>query len=101
MAGLLPDNLPSFLNGRHRGQEFWLNDQDQDYYRRHLVIHEATHCYMTIIAEELDVPWDSIRTVFADMNRHVNNGEEYIVTTTHGSQLVRLQHPHLVHAVIQ
>jgi isoquinoline 1-oxidoreductase beta subunit len=51
-----------------------------------------------LIAEELDVPWDSIRTVFADMNRHVNNGEEYIVTTTHGSQLVRLQHPHLMQA---
>ncbi len=51
-----------------------------------------------LIAEELDVPWDNIRTVFADMNRHVNNGEEYIVTTTHGSQLVRTQHPHIMQA---
>src|SRR3546814_18091465 len=32
------------------------------------------------------------------MNRHVNRGEEYIVTTTHGSQLVREQHPHIMQA---
>jgi isoquinoline 1-oxidoreductase beta subunit len=51
-----------------------------------------------MIAEELDVPWADVRAVFADMNRHVNYGEEYIVTTTHGSQLVRLQHPHIMRA---
>jgi isoquinoline 1-oxidoreductase beta subunit len=51
-----------------------------------------------LIAEELDVPWNSIHAVFADMNRHVNGGEEYIVTTTHGSQLVRQQHPHIMQA---
>jgi len=51
-----------------------------------------------MIAEELDVPWDKVQAVFADMNRHVNEGEEYIVTTTHGSQLVRLQHPHIMQA---
>lgn len=52
----------------------------------------------SMIAEELNVPWESVRAVFADMNRHVNLGEEYIVTTTHGSQLVRLQHPHIMQA---
>jgi isoquinoline 1-oxidoreductase beta subunit len=51
-----------------------------------------------LIAEELDVPWNRIQAVFADMNRHVNEGEEYIVTTTHGSQLVREQHPHIMQA---
>jgi isoquinoline 1-oxidoreductase beta subunit len=51
-----------------------------------------------MIAEELDVPWEDIRVVFADMNRHVNDGQEYIVTTTHGSQLVRQQHPHIMQA---
>jgi len=51
-----------------------------------------------LIAEELDVPWNGIQAVFADMNRHVNEGEEYIVTTTHGSQLVRQQHPHIMQA---
>jgi isoquinoline 1-oxidoreductase beta subunit len=52
----------------------------------------------SMIAEELDVPWQSVRAVFADMNRHVNGGREYRVTTTHGSQLVRQQHPHIMQA---
>ncbi|MFT5133162.1 MAG: isoquinoline 1-oxidoreductase beta subunit, partial [Gammaproteobacteria bacterium] len=51
-----------------------------------------------MIAEELDVPWENVRAVFADMNRHVNKGEEYIVTTTYGSQLVRQQHSHIMQA---
>ena len=51
-----------------------------------------------LVAEELDVPWQNIQAVFADMNRHVNRGQEYIVTTTHGSQLVRQQHPHIMQA---
>lgn len=46
-AGLLPENLPSFLHGRHLEAEFWMNEQEFDYYRRHLLLHEATHCYMT------------------------------------------------------
>jgi hypothetical protein len=45
-AGLLPESLPPFLNGRHRELEFWVNDQDTDYYRRHLILHEFTHCFM-------------------------------------------------------
>ena len=51
-----------------------------------------------MVAEELDVPWARVRSVFADMNRHVNDGEPYKVTTTHGSQLVRLQHLHIMQA---
>jgi isoquinoline 1-oxidoreductase subunit beta len=51
-----------------------------------------------MIAEELDVPWESVHAVFADMNRHVNRGEEYIATGTAGSQLVRLRHPHIMQA---
>lgn len=51
-----------------------------------------------MVAEELDVPWESVHAVFADMNRHVNKGREYIVTTTHGSQLVRMQRPHISQA---
>lgn len=51
-----------------------------------------------LVAEELDVPWEAVQAVFADMNRHVNDGEEYVVTSTHGSQLVRDQHPHIMQA---
>ena len=51
-----------------------------------------------LIAEELDVEWSKIQVVFADANRHLRNNKEYKVMSTHGSQLVRLQHPHLMQA---
>jgi isoquinoline 1-oxidoreductase beta subunit len=51
-----------------------------------------------LIAEELDVPWDKINTVFADPNRHLRNNREYKVMYTHGSQTVAIQHPHLMQA---
>lgn len=56
-AGLIPADLPDFVNGRHRGAEFWMVDQKFDYYRRHLMIHEATHCYMTILGGPLPPVW--------------------------------------------
>jgi len=51
-----------------------------------------------LIAEELNVDWSKIKTEFADANRHLRNNLEYKVMSTHGSQLVRLQHPHLMGA---
>jgi hypothetical protein len=48
-AGLVPDDLPPFQHGRHRHYEFWMRNQKDDYYRRHLLIHEVTHCFMTIM----------------------------------------------------
>ncbi len=48
-TGLLPQDLPGFLHGRHRGAEFWMNDQTADYYLQHLMLHEGTHCFMTIV----------------------------------------------------
>ena len=48
-TGLLPEALPGFAHGRHRGAEFWMNDQTDDYYRAHLMLHEGTHCFMTIV----------------------------------------------------
>ena len=44
-AGMVPDDLPPFAHGRHLGQQFWMREQETDYYRRHLLIHEGTHCY--------------------------------------------------------
>ena len=52
-AGLLPDNLPGFEHGRHRGQEFWMNDQPSRYYREHLLLHEGTHCFTTAVDRDL------------------------------------------------
>ncbi len=51
-----------------------------------------------MIAEELDVEWSKIQAVFADPNRHLRNNREYKVMSTHGSQLVWLQHPHIMGA---
>jgi isoquinoline 1-oxidoreductase beta subunit len=51
-----------------------------------------------LIAEELDVEWNKVQAVFADPNRHLRNNKEYKVMSTHGSQLVMLQHPHLMQA---
>ena len=48
-AGLVPDDLPMFEHGRHRRNEFWMREQKYDYFRRHLLIHEATHCFMTFM----------------------------------------------------
>lgn len=56
-TGLLPENLVDFMHGRHRGAEFWMNDQEHDYYRRHLMIHEGTHCYMTTMPVIMPPPW--------------------------------------------
>jgi hypothetical protein len=43
-----PEFLAAIVNGRHRGCEFWMREQPTDYFRRHLMLHEATHCFMTI-----------------------------------------------------
>ena len=50
-SGLIPQDLPGFNSGRHRGAECWMYDQELPYYRRHLLIHESTHCFMTIMPD--------------------------------------------------
>ena len=42
-----------------------------------------------MVAEELDVPWENVRAVMADANRHVTRGQEYTDMSTGGSNLVR------------
>jgi hypothetical protein len=57
-AQLVPFDLSQIQHGRHRGYEFWMNDQTSDYYRRHLLFHEYTHCFMTITPHALrSRPW--------------------------------------------
>ncbi|HVJ67240.1 MAG TPA: hypothetical protein VM510_04605 [Caulifigura sp.] len=46
-AKMLRDDVPAFDHGRHIGLEFWMNEQEFDYYREHLLLHEATHAFMT------------------------------------------------------
>lgn len=56
-AGLAPKDLPPFLNGRHRGQEFWVNVPGENYYLKHLIVHEATHCFMTLMPNTNSPVW--------------------------------------------
>jgi hypothetical protein len=56
-AGLIPLDLPPFNHGRHRANEFWLRDQEYDYYRRHLLMHEVTHCVMTYLPDTQTPVW--------------------------------------------
>lgn len=46
--GLLPEDF-TIEHGAQRRNEFWMRDQEFDYYRRHLLIHEATHCFMNFM----------------------------------------------------
>jgi hypothetical protein len=56
-AGLFPDKLPPFLNGFQRGSELWLYEQPSAYYRRHLLLHEATHGFMMAHVGGSGPPW--------------------------------------------
>ena len=56
-SGLLPDDLPRFLNGYQRGWQFWVYEQPSAYYRRHLVLHEGTHAFMSWMLGNCGPPW--------------------------------------------
>jgi hypothetical protein len=56
-AGMLPADLPAFLNGFTRQSEFWLYDQTSAYYRRHLLLHEGTHGVMYTLLGNVGPPW--------------------------------------------
>jgi len=56
-AGLYPADLPPFRNGYQRGMYIWVHDQADDYYRRHLLLHEGTHAFMGQMLGSLGPPW--------------------------------------------
>lgn len=56
-AGLLPSDLPPFLHGYQRGNQFWVYEQPSVYYRRHLVLHEGTHGFMATQFGGAGPPW--------------------------------------------
>ena len=56
-TGLLPDNLPAFLNGYQRGAEMWVYEQPTAYYRRHMLLHEGTHAFMQWQLGGAGPPW--------------------------------------------
>ena len=46
-AGLMPSATFTFDHGLHWNYQFWMFDTEDAYYRRHLLLHEFTHCFMT------------------------------------------------------
>ena len=56
-AGLIPEGLPDFPAGINRGHEFWVFAQPEDYYTRHLVLHEGTHAFMQWFGNGVGAPW--------------------------------------------
>jgi len=55
--GLLPDDLPPFKHGFCRNTDFWVYEKPSDYYTRHLVLHEGTHCFMNGLLGACGPPW--------------------------------------------
>jgi len=55
--GLIPNQYQGMRTGGHVQSYFWMLDQETDYYRRHLMFHEATHCYMTIMPDTVLPKW--------------------------------------------
>ncbi len=50
-------DLPEFPNGYSAGKRFWIFDQSSPYYRRHLLLHEGVHSFMTMLVGSPGPPW--------------------------------------------
>jgi hypothetical protein len=57
-SGLFPKRaLPPFRSGFTRNDEFWMFNEDLDYYRRHLLLHEGVHGFMSTFFSTTSPPW--------------------------------------------
>jgi hypothetical protein len=56
-SGLLPRDLPPFLNGYQRESELFFYEQPSAFYRRHLLLHEGTHGFMNVLLGGAGPPW--------------------------------------------
>ncbi len=56
-SGLLPEYVPPFEHGFSIDDVLWVCEQQSDYYRRHLVLHEGTHGFMNTILGGCGPPW--------------------------------------------
>ncbi len=55
--GLWPNQSQEFLHGLSLGYEVWLRQQPTDYYQRHLLLHEATHSFMSTLLGSCGPGW--------------------------------------------
>ena len=56
-AGILTEGPAQPHEGWYLGDEFWWNRQATPYYTRHLMLHEATHCFMHVMPSAKCPPW--------------------------------------------
>jgi hypothetical protein len=56
-VGLMPKDLPPFLQAYFRGNRLWVYEQPSAYYRRHLLLHEGTHAFMNTHLGSCGPPW--------------------------------------------
>lgn len=56
-AGLLPDAVPEFANGFCDRDRFWMADQSNPDYRRHLLLHEGVHAFTLTLRSLATPPW--------------------------------------------
>ncbi len=56
LMGLVPGPVVEMQHGQQFGYQFWIRDQPEDYYRRHLLLHEFVHVYMTCDTGLNDIP---------------------------------------------
>ena len=54
--GLVPGPVIGMHHGQQFGYRFWIREQTEDYYRRHLLLHEFAHVYMTCDTGLSDIP---------------------------------------------
>jgi hypothetical protein len=59
LAGLLPDDgkIPDFKNGFCEAGRFWLMDQSNPTYRRHLLLHEGVHAFTLTLRSSTAPSW--------------------------------------------
>ncbi|WP_145172056.1 hypothetical protein [Gimesia aquarii] len=68
-AGVILDSLPRIVNGRHQGAQFWMDYQTENYYLRHLMLHEYTHCF-SMIMENIGAPVWYLEGIAESMATH-------------------------------
>jgi hypothetical protein len=56
-ADLVPAGLPKFPDGLQRGPRIWWYEQESDYFRRHLMLHEGTHAFFEAFCGGLGPSW--------------------------------------------
>lgn len=56
-AGIFTEGPAQPHEGWYLGNEFWWNRQATPYYTRHLMLHEATHCFMHVVPAVDCPPW--------------------------------------------